>query len=140
MARNSRQIKNFEKRLTAIPRAVREALTPTLLKSGEELVASMRQLAESSRDTGGLINSIAVTGPGQQTPAYSQPGGSLIVAPLTVAVTAGNSQVRYAHLVEHGTAAATAQPFFWPGYRLGRKRLEGRIKRAISKAIKDAKR
>jgi HK97 gp10 family phage protein len=53
------------------------------------------------------------------------------------AVTAGNSDVRYAHLVEFGTTKAPAQPFFWPAFRSQRKRAETRIKRALSKAVKE---
>lgn len=86
--------------------------------------------------TGDLKESIAVTLPRQTTPPYSQPGGSTLAGPLEVLVTAGNSEVRYPHLVEYGTASAPAQPFFWPAYRLSRKRIASRIKRAISKAVK----
>ena len=60
-----------------------------------------------------------------------------MVAENSVAVTVGNSDVRYPHLVEYGTTQAPAQPFFWPGFRLAKPKAERRIKRAISKAVKD---
>ena len=126
--------------MKALPEAVREAVKPALVKGAEEIAALQRAAAEASRDTGDLIDSIKVTGPGGTTPPYSQPGGTHTVGELEAVVTAGNSEVRYAHLVEHGTAKAEAQPFFWPGVRLGRKRATARIKRAISKAIKDSRR
>lgn len=132
-------LKKFNARMAAIPKAVREAVQPALLKSGEELANSMRALAETSRDTGALIDSIAVTGAGGTTPAYSQPGGSKVVAENAVVVTVGNTDVRYPHLVEYGTSKAPAQPFFWPAFRLQKKRLERRIKRAIAKAVREAK-
>lgn len=119
-------------------RAPREAIMPALLKSGHELAAAQKALAETSRDTGALIDSIAVTMPGQSPPAYSQPGGSRVAGDTEVIVTAGNSDVRYAHLVEYGTSEADAQPFFWPAFRLTRKRLQNRINRAAKKAVKDA--
>lgn len=128
----------LKKRLDAIPKAVREAVVPALLKSADELAGAMKQLAEPSRDTGALIDSITVTPPGGTTPAYSQPGGAHVVPENAVAITAGNSAVRYAHLVEYGTAKAHAQPFFWPAYRLFRKREATRIKRAIGKAVRDS--
>ena len=53
-------------------------------------------------------------------------------------VTVGNSDVRYGHLVEYGTADTAAQPFFWPSVRLLRKRTTDRIKRAITKAVREA--
>jgi hypothetical protein len=125
--------------MEAIPRAVREAVKPALLKSGDELASAMKRLAERSRDTGELIDSIAVTGPGQSTPPYSQPGGSKVVPENAVMVTAGNTDVRYPHLVEHGTANAVAQPFFWPAFRLYRRRITRRINRAIGKAVREAR-
>lgn len=121
-----------------IARAPREAVLPALIKSGNELAAAQKVLAETSRDTGALIDSIAVTMPGHSTPAYSQPGGSRVAGETEVLVTAGNTDVRYAHLVEYGTSEAEAQPFFWPALRLLHKRLQNRIHRAAKKAVKDA--
>lgn len=37
---------------------------------------------------------------------------------------------------EFGTVKMSASPFFWPAYRLKRKKLANRIKRAISKAVR----
>lgn len=121
-----------------IARAPREAVIPALRKSGDELARHQKALAETSRDTGALIDSITVTMPGHSTPAYSQPGGARVASETEVIVTAGNSDVRYAHLVEYGTSDAEAQPFFWPALRLLRKRLQNRINRAAQKAVKDA--
>jgi HK97 gp10 family phage protein len=67
--------------------------------------------------TGHLRDSIVVTPPGETTPAYAT-GGSTTVPENKVAISAGNTAVRYAHLVEFGTEKAHAQPFFWPAYRL----------------------
>ncbi|WP_404822978.1 HK97-gp10 family putative phage morphogenesis protein [Pseudorhizobium pelagicum] len=121
-----------------IARAPREAVIPALMKSGEELARHQKMLAETSRDTGALIDSIEVTAPGQHTPPFSQPGGSRVAGETEVLVTVGNEDVRYAHLVEYGTANAEAQPFFWPALRLLRKRLQNRINRAAKKAVKDS--
>lgn len=118
-----------------IPKRVRERVQPELIKQGNDLAVTMRIMAP--RDTGALQESIAVTGPGQSTPPYSQPGGSSFVPDTAAAVTVGNSDVRYAHLVEYGTTAAPAHPFFWPAVRLQRKKATNAIKRAISKAVRD---
>ncbi|TJV71054.1 MAG: HK97 gp10 family phage protein [Mesorhizobium sp.] len=133
----SGQLTRLQRRLEAIPKSVREAVVPSLVKSGEELADTMRQLAEPSRDTGALIDSIEVTAPGQSTPPYSQPGGMRVAGELEVIVTAGNEDVRYPHLVEYGTSKAEAQPFFWPAFRLLQKRIKNRTRRAIGKAVRD---
>lgn len=133
----SKQTDRLKRRLDAIPKAVKEAVVPALMQSGNELADMQRRLAPV--DSGDLRDSIAVTAPGHATPAYSQPGGSTIAGENEVIVTAGNSDVRYPHLVEYGTADAPAQPFFFASYRLLRKRLAGRVKRSISKAVRTSR-
>src|SRR4051812_34042824 len=133
----SDQLKRLQRRLEAIPKAVIAAAQPALEKSGQELVGAMKSLAETSRDTGDLIDSIQMTTAGNSTPPYSQPGGSRVVPPNAVVVTVGNTDVRYPHLVEYGTAKAPAQPFFWPAYRLLKRKITSRIKRGVSKAVRE---
>ena len=134
MARSA-QLARLSRKLEAIPEKVREAVAPALEKSGTELTGKMKVLAP--KDTGALAASIAMTPAGQSTPPYSQPGGSGVVPDGAVAVTVGNDAVRYAHLQEYGTTEAPAHPFFWPAYRLLRKRITNRTKRALSKAVKE---
>lgn len=131
----SAQLDRLNRRMRAIPPAVKKAVVPALQKSGSELVGAMRNLAPV--DTGDLRDSIKYTMPGNRTPPYSQPGGARIAAENQVLVTAGNDDVRYPHLVEYGTAHAPAQPFFWPAFRLKRKKLTGRIKRGVAKAVRE---
>lgn len=133
----SKQAQRLNRRMQAIPKAVRAAVQPALEQAGIDLKVTMRVLAP--RDTGALEDSIAVTLPGQSTPPYSQPGGSSVARENQVLVTAGNTSVRYAHLVEYGTAEADAQPYFWPAYRLMKKKLSNRIKRAIRKAVREGR-
>ena len=138
---NDGGLSSFQKRMRAIPQAARNAVQPALVKSAEEIADIQRALAPDDPSTSApdLKSSIAVTGPGQTTPPYSQPGGSMVVPENAVAITAGNSDVRYPHLQEFGTSHHEAQPFFWPGFRMGRKRALNRIKRAVGKAIKEAR-
>jgi HK97 gp10 family phage protein len=130
-------LSSFQRRMRAVPKAAREAVQPALVREAEKIASTMRQVAP--RDEGDLAGSIAVTGPGQSTPPYSQPGGALIVPENAAAITAGNSDVRYPHLQEHGTSFHAAQPFFWPSFRMHRKRALTAIKRSIGKAIKGAR-
>jgi len=148
-------LKRFSQRLQAIPQAAREAIQPVLQRQAAQIAGTMRYLAPDDPQTGApdLKTSIAVTPGGQSTPAHSQPGGAHLVPENAVVITAGNSKVRYAHLVEFGTRArmmsstrqasahpgTSPQPFFWPAYRLHRKKALAAIKRGIGKAIKEAR-
>jgi len=133
----SRSNNSLAKTLAAFDRLKeqpRKALVAALQKSAEELAAAQRALAPE--DTGDLKDSIAVTPAGRSTPAYSQPGGSMVVPLNAVAVTVGNSEVRYPHLVEYGTATTEAQPYFWRGFRLVRPKLMNRITRTGRAAVR----
>ncbi len=137
----SAQADRLQARINAIPKAVRAAVEPALLKSAEEIAGVMRQVAPDDPATGepDLKSSIEITSAGKHTPPYSQPGGSMVVAENSVAITAGNEDVRYPHLLEYGTSKMEAQPFFWPALSLLRKKTTARIKRAIAKAVREAK-
>jgi HK97 gp10 family phage protein len=124
----------MNRRFAAVLKNVREMLPPALIKGANEIADMQRRLAPV--DEGDLKASITVTPPGGTTPPYSQPGGSRTAGELEAIVTAGNSDVRYAHLPEYGTSNAPAQPYFWPGWRFMRKRSTDRIKRAGSKAVR----
>lgn len=105
------------------------------VKQATTLADTMRQLAPE--DTGGLKESIAVTRGGYRTPPYSQPGGMMTVPDNAAAVTVGDEDTRYPHLVEYGTVKTPPQPFFWPAVRLHRKKAATAIKRAVGKAVRD---
>lgn len=145
--------------LDRLPKQIEDDVEKAVLKGAHEIAAAQKLLVPVSEgaDGGKLRDSIVVTPAGQTTPPFSQPGGSYVVGPLSARITAGNSEVRYAHLVEYGTApgarvykkgprAGTVmnhpgtgpEPFFWPGYRLNRRRVVSRIKREVGKAIRKA--
>lgn len=135
-------------KLARMRKAAREVAPQAVVKQAERLAAVQRTLAPE--DDGDLIKSIVVTKPGEATPAYSQPGGTRVAGETEALVTAGNSKVRYAHLVEYDTAphinegrfagsqhpGTTAQPFFYPAYRLLRRSIKTQISRTLNKAIR----
>jgi HK97 gp10 family phage protein len=129
-----RSAARFRQRLASIPLVVQDAALKTVITQAGAMAATMRSLVPV--DQGDLKESITVTGPRGQTPKYSQPGGSMIVPPNGAAITVGNSDVRYGHLVEYGTAHAAAQPFFWPAVRLHRKKATTAIKSAVGRAVR----
>jgi HK97 gp10 family phage protein len=114
----SAQTDRLNARLAAIPLAVREAVTPALLKSGNELAERIKALIPV--ESGALKDSIKVTQ----------------VTETKVTVSEGGPDAPYAQHVEYGTKHAHAEPHFWPAYRLTRSRLRRRIKRAVTQAFK----
>lgn len=140
----------LKRKMKRIPIAAQEAAKKAVLESGQELAGLQRRLV--AVDEGDTRDSIAVTPPGGTTPPYSQPGGSRTAGPLQTIVTAGNTKVRTAHLLEFGTAphinggwaagtqhpGTAPQPFFFPAYRALRKRMKSRISRSITTSIKKA--
>lgn len=140
-------------KMAAIPTEIRKEMAAALVGSAEEIAAFQRRLAPVK--SGKLQRSISVN-KGSRGPKYSQGSGmradDKADPDLTVTITAGNSDVRYAHLVEFGTAphengglyagsqhpGAKAQPFFFPPYRALRRRAKGRASRATRTAIKRA--
>lgn len=136
----SAQTRRLTRRLQAIPVAVKEAVIPALIQSGNELANRMKALVPV--ETGDLRDSITVTPPGGTTPPFSQPGGSRVAAENQVLVTAGDEDVRYPALVEYGHrtpdgGSVPAHPYFWPAFRLSRKRIANRTTRAVRKAVRD---
>lgn len=131
----SQQIKDFEKRMKALPVQLLAELDPVLATNANELADAQRHLAEESRQTGELIESITVTAPGGTSPAYSM-GGAKEAGEHTYIVSAGNHVVRYAAHVELGTVHAEAHPFFWPAVRALKRRQLARLSRATTKFFK----
>ncbi|NSZ83438.1 HK97 gp10 family phage protein [Agrobacterium tumefaciens] len=141
----------LKRRLEKIPKAVREQTQPAITSAAQDVAAVMKALAPV--DDGDLKDSIEVTPGGQKTPPHSQPGRSTVVPANAAMITAGNSKVRYAHLVEFGTRAhlnggqfagtknpgSRAQPYFFSGFRLAQKKAAAKIKRAMSKAVRSKK-
>jgi HK97 gp10 family phage protein len=136
------------RKIRALSDKVRVPVQNAVVQGAEDIADTQRTFVPV--DEGDLKASIHVTKPGETTPAHSQPGGSRVAREYEAIVTAGNDRVRYPHLVEFGTKphpqggmfegtehpGTPAQPYFWPGYRLVRKRVRSRVKRIIGKAIK----
>lgn len=145
-------------KMKALPGEVRSAIKQALAEGADEITDMQKRLAPVSATgshgnaPGALRDSIVQTWGGGKV-RYSSLAGNAGEAgdpDLSVRISAGNSKVRYAHLVEFGTAphinagkfagtqnpGAAAQPFFFPAYRALRKRVKSRITRATNKAAK----
>lgn len=131
----------IQQRLNAVPKRIRERMGVVVVEEANKIAEDMRSLAQASKDTGALIDSITVTGPGEVTPPYSQPGGMTKVAENSAMVTVGDEDVRYPHLVEYGHTGPNGsvvdpQPFFWPAVDLNKRRASLRLRREAKKAVR----
>ena len=137
MVKGLRKLKRKMRR--TIPRAVRAATRDAMRKGAEEVVSSARQFVPRG-ETGELHDSIGWT-------FGDPPGGSLVLGErkaandsLVLTVFAGNKKAFYVRFVEFGTQGMSAQPFFFPAYRLNQKRIKSRVTRSMKKAIREGAR
>lgn len=124
-------LRNIEQRLARIPKAAKAAVKPALDRSADELVTAQRSLAPT--DDGTLKASIQWHESDELKRTITA-GGPTTTRPVRSGTSATYD---YALAQEFGTTKMPANPFFWPGYRLLRKRIRNRIKRAISNAVKE---
>lgn len=97
---------------------VSQKIDSAVEKNATEMVRAAKTLAEASRDTGANIENI---GKEKVTNGWRVEAKDEAAAPL-----------------EFGTRKMDAQPFFFPAYRLNKRRFNGRLRRAIKAAIKEA--
>lgn len=113
------------------------AIEAEIAKSAEEIVREMRAVAP--KDTGAVALSIGWTW-------GAAPKGTVAVAQsraaradgLVATVFAGGGDQFYARFLEFGTIRMVARPFFFPVYRANRRRVLGRINRAVRKAARQS--
>lgn len=132
-----------------IPAVAHEAVQKALEASADEAVSTMKRLAPL--DTGDLQMSISWTW-------GDAPKGAIVLARSNrarrdgarITIFAGGKDAYYARFVEFGTnahiaggkfagaliPAIPAQPFFFPGWRLVRRKVKGRVTREITKQMK----
>jgi HK97 gp10 family phage protein len=132
--------------LKVVPESVRAAVRGVLEQSAEEIVATAKSLVPVK--TGRLRDSIGWTW--GDAPKNSLTLGTVRAAAegtLRITIYAGNDAAPYARWVEFGHEAhassatgsgAAPHPFFYPAYRLNKKKAKARATRAVSKALKEA--
>lgn len=140
----------LDKKLKRLPDVMKIRVKAAMEQGANEIVDMMKSLVPV--DSGELRDSIGWTW--GKRPKYSQAIAvvkSKLAGDLTITIYAGNSKVRYAHLVEFGSAphinggmfkgtqhpGTAKQPFFFVSWRTNKKRVKSRISRAINKAAKE---
>lgn len=122
----------FKRRLLALPNKVLKETNAAIEKNADEWVRVSRSMAPVDPEDGiHLKPSIRHQD--------SETGGQIVRAggEATRKPTKDGGTYDYAIAQEFGTQDMQANPFFWPAYRLLRKKFGSRRSRAMSKAIKD---
>lgn len=127
----------YKRRWGAIPATVRKNMRYELEEIAEQIVAQMYSLAPQL--TGDLAGSIGWTW-------GDAPEGSLVIGQvgnnkygaMRITIYAGGGDQFYALFQEFGTKNMPANPFFYPVWRVNRRRVRSRVTRAIKKAVRQA--
>lgn len=126
----------LRKKLEALVSVGRDEIRRAMETSADEIVALAKSLAPV--DKGDLKDSIGWTWgkapKGAMTLGKVQSDG--VDSEFTITIYAGNSEAYYARWVEFGTQKMAAHPYFYPSYRVLRRRSKSRVTRAVTKAIK----
>lgn len=120
----------LRRKMRSIPVEVRKAAREQLKKNAEELVETQKRFAAMSfKDPTGKLQS----GIKQQDVSDSTR------ISRKVSASAKDEKGRdYAAWVEFGTSKSEAAPYFWPAYRLAKRKFRARMTRAAKKAIAES--
>lgn len=108
------------RRLDRMPAQAKLRIRQALEQNADELLNSQRALAQRNRRSGETINSLQ-----KRQGAHE----------LQVEVFSDYFGARFE---EFGTSKMAAIPFFFPAYRLLRKKFKTRVRSAINKSVKEA--
>lgn len=127
----------FAAQIARLPKMMREEIARALRVSAEETVDVMRRFApvKSGALRASIDYNFGAPTKGVLSSASRSAKGD---AELSVVMTAGDERAYYARMQEFGTQKMAANPFFYPGYRFGKKRAKSRLARAIRTGARKA--
>ncbi|WP_165815996.1 HK97-gp10 family putative phage morphogenesis protein [Kumtagia ephedrae] len=127
----------FLAQIDALPQALRTEIRKALEQSAEETTDLMRRFAPV--ESGALRASIGYSFGEAPKGALSSAARTVKAeAGLAVTLFAGGGKAFYARFQEFGTQEMSANPYFFPAYRLARKRVRARMARAMRNGAKKA--
>lgn len=158
-------VDKLKRKLKAMPKVARDEIHGALQQSAAEMVSTAKNFAPvaSGALRNSIDYTFGNYAPeNSNVRGVGAGGGKLNDPDLTVTVHAGDAKAYYAAFVEFGTTGhaieaksapalnlhggvyaesvehpgASARPFFFPAYRLVKKKVKGRISRATNKAAK----
>jgi len=136
----------LQRRLDKIPKEIKEQVKREMERQADQIVVQMK--AAVPVDTGALRNSIGwkwgKLGKGQTAIAQAK---NAFGDEMTLTIYAGDASTRVEHgdgerqlarLIEFGTRAMKAQPFFYPVWRARKKKARATIRKSVGEAVKAA--
>lgn len=140
----------LERRLNAIPKAIKERVKKDMEQIAQEIVDKMKAIVPVK--TGALRDSIGWTWgrPPKGSTAFAQ-AKSELGSEMTLTIFAGNQltmvrskkgrrpYLQKAWIIEFGTTKKPAHPFFRPVWKLQRKKIKTRLRASIRRAVKASK-
>lgn len=146
-------LKRLQKKLDKLPAAVKQRIREAMEQGANEIVNMAKSLVPVGNYPGGgaLRDSIGWTYGRAPKGAMTIGKVQSVGGDLTITIYAGNSEAFYARWIEFGTSphrnrglfagsqhpGTAAQPFFYVSFRANRRRVKGRVSRAITKAAKE---
>lgn len=125
----SKSIQRFRALTNELKKEVREAAIKELNVQAGELAQLIESVAPKFE--GHLQHSVRVVPGKKETQVRIVAGGKLTIRP-----SVSSKPYDYARADEFGTERMPAKPFFFPTYRLRKKKIISAMKRKITKAIK----
>lgn len=123
-------LERLKKRLLALPRAAKKAAREAVFEEAFQLANLQRRVVPV--ESGALRDSIRVEDGKHDLQAVVLAGGKT----TTVAARSGQGKYDYANAVEFGNSESKAQPFFFPSYRLKKKKMRSNVNRKTRAAVK----
>lgn len=128
------QTAGFKRALDSISRAVRDSVQAEIVPIAEDVAATMRRVGPRDQ-TFQLERSICVERDATRPRVYIKAGGRLTTRAVSKGVAATYD---YALAQEFGTAEMQANPFFYPTWRLKRRKARAAVTRAIKRVVRAA--
>jgi HK97 gp10 family phage protein len=126
----NKSVEAFRKLTIDMQRQIFNDAVGELNASADSLVTTMKSVVKHG-PTGNLGNSIRKQAGSKPTIVRVMAGGA-----STTRKGGGGKPYDYARAVEFGTVHMTAEPFFFPTFRLMRKPMRSSMRRKITKRIK----
>jgi HK97 gp10 family phage protein len=127
----NKSVEAFRRLTVDLQRAVYNDAVGELDSQANSLVTMMKGVVKHG-PTGNLANSIRKEAGKKTTVVVVKAGGT-----STLRHGAGGRSYDYARAVEFGTLHMSAEPFFFPTFRLMRKTMRSAMRRKITKRIKE---